>query len=104
MMIGVCYLFLTGSWQQMMINMGVTAPASGASVGIFYAVGVIFSVSALCILLYEFWMVVTGRVSDADLVMVKESEEQEELEQLQKELKEQERLEREGAVTPAKPS
>ena len=104
MMIGVCYLFLTGSWQQMMINMGVTAPASGASVGIFYAVGVIFSVSALCILLYEFWMVVTGRVSDADLVMVKESEEQEELEQLQKELKEQERLEREAAVTPAKPS
>jgi TRAP-type C4-dicarboxylate transport system permease small subunit len=107
LMIGVCYLFLTGSWEQMMINMGVTAPASGASVGIFYAVGVIFSVSALCILIYELWMVVSGRVSDADLVMVKESEEQEELEALQRELKEQERLEREGAAasaTPGKPN
>lgn len=107
LMIGVCYLFLTGSWEQMMINMGVTAPASGASVGIFYAVGVIFSVSALAILGYELFMVVSGRVSDADLVMVKESEEQEELEELQKQLKEQERLEREGAAasaTPGKPN
>ena len=58
----------------------------------------IFSVSALAILIYELWMVVSGRVSDADLVIVKDSEEQEEFEELQKQLKEQERLEHEAAA------
>ena len=38
------------------------------------------------ILLHDLYRVVTGRISDEELVMVKESEEQEEFEELQKEL------------------
>jgi TRAP-type transport system small permease protein len=66
--------------------------------GIFYGVGLIFSVSAGAILLYDLYRVVTGKVSDEDLVMVKESEEQEEFEELQKQLAEQERHERDAAA------
>jgi TRAP-type C4-dicarboxylate transport system permease small subunit len=85
------WLFLQGSWQQTVINLGVTAPASGLSMGWFYGVGLVFSVSAGLIVLYDLYRVLSGKVSDEELVMVKESEEQEELEELQKELAEQDR-------------
>jgi TRAP-type C4-dicarboxylate transport system permease small subunit len=98
LMLLATWLLLTGSWSQTLINLDVTAPASGLSMGIFYGVGLIFSVSAGAILLYDLYRVVTGKVSDEDLVMVKESEEQEEFEELQKQLAEQERHERDAAA------
>ena len=42
----------------------------------FYAVGVVFSVSAAVILLNDLFKLVTGRVDDADLIIVKESEDE----------------------------
>lgn len=103
LMLYATWLFLQGSWIQTQINLEVAAPASGAPVAIFYAVGVVFGVSAGIMILYDLYRLVTGKVSEHELVMVKESEEQEELEELQKELAEQDRLEKElaGAV-PAK--
>ncbi|HEX6014122.1 MAG TPA: TRAP transporter small permease [Geminicoccaceae bacterium] len=86
LMLYVTWLFLQGSWAQTMINLGVASPSAGISMGLFYGVGVVFSVSAGLILLHDLYRVVTGRMSEEELVMVKESEEQEELEQLQKEL------------------
>jgi TRAP-type C4-dicarboxylate transport system permease small subunit len=59
--------------------------------GIFYGVGIIFSASAILILLNDLYRVVTGKVKDEELVMVKENEEMEELEEMKKELEEQER-------------
>ena len=70
------WLLLTGSWRQTLINIDDRAPATGLSLGIFYAVGVIFGVSAGIILLYDLFRVVTGRATEADLVAVRESEEQ----------------------------
>ena len=52
-----------------------------------------FAVSAGPILLADLVRAVTGKLSDAELVMVKESEEQEELEALQRELKERDLIE-----------
>jgi len=98
LMLVVTWLLLQGSWDQTMINMCVVAPASGASVGIFYGVGVIFGVSTGLIILHDMWRLVTGKISDDELVMVKESEEAEELEELQKELAAQDRLERDAAL------
>ena len=69
------WLLLSGSWRQTIINIDDRAPATGLSVGIFYAVGVIFGVSAGVILLYDLFRVVTGQASEADMVAVKESEE-----------------------------
>ena len=98
LMLYATWLFLIGSWQQMMINWDVEAPASGLSTGIFYAAGVVFSVSTILVLLGDFYRAVTGQLSDADLVMVKESEEQEEFEALQRELEERDRHERDLAI------
>jgi TRAP-type transport system small permease protein len=100
LMLGVTLLLFKGSWDQTAINMGVVAPASGASVGIFYAVGVWFSISTGIIILHDMYRLVTGKVSDEELVMVTESEEEEELKELQKELEEQERVEHTGAGAP----
>ena len=47
-----------------------------------------FGVSTGLILLHDLYRTVTGRLSDAELIMVKESEEQEQLEELQRKLAE----------------
>jgi TRAP-type C4-dicarboxylate transport system permease small subunit len=93
LMLYATWLLLVGSWQQTMINWDVAAPASGLSTGWFYGVGIVFAVSTGLILLSDLYRALTGKLSDADLVMVKESEEQEELESLQRELAERDRVE-----------
>lgn len=74
-MLYITWLMLTGSWGQVAVNRETEAPVSGLSVGIFYFSGVLFAVSTLLILLHQFWLTVTGQLSDAELVMVPESEE-----------------------------
>jgi TRAP-type transport system small permease protein len=86
LMLYVTWLFLQGSWQQTMINLDVKSPATGLSMGLIYGVGIVFSVSAGLILLYELYQVLTGKLDEAELVTVKESEEQEELEELHPEI------------------
>jgi TRAP-type C4-dicarboxylate transport system permease small subunit len=84
-------LLFVGSWEQTIINWNVAAPASGLSTAIFYSVGIVFSISTAPILLYELYRAVSGKMSEDELVMVRESEELEELETLQHELAERER-------------
>ena len=102
LMLYATWLLLDGSWQQTVINLDVQAPVSGLSMGIVYFAGVVFSIGAGLILLYDLYRVLTGQVRDEDLVMVKESEEQEEFEELQKELAEQARHEQELAAATKK--
>ena len=80
LMLWATWLLLKGSWVQTQINLGSTAPASGLSLGIFYAVGIIYGVSVGGILLADLYRVLTGAVPDDELIMVRESEEVEELE------------------------
>jgi TRAP-type C4-dicarboxylate transport system permease small subunit len=86
LMLYITWLLLQGSFQQATINWDVQAPVTGAPVAIFYAAGVVFAISAGVLLLLELWRAVTGQLTEADLVMVKESEEAGELEELQAEL------------------
>jgi TRAP-type transport system small permease protein len=69
------WLLLSGSWRQTIINIEDRAPATGLSMAIFYAVGVVFGVSAAVILLYDLVRVLTGQASESDMVAFKESEE-----------------------------
>jgi TRAP-type transport system small permease protein len=69
------WLLLTGSWKQMLITASDRAPATQLSVGIFYATGVVFGVSAGVILLYDLWRVLTGVATEEEMVAVAESEE-----------------------------
>jgi len=80
------WLIFRGALDQTIINWDVQAPVTGASMAIFYGVGVVFAVSAAALLLRDIWRVFTGKITDSDLVMVKESEEAGELEALQAEL------------------
>ena len=92
LMLYIAYLLFLGSWQQAQINADVQAPVTGASVAIFYFSGVLFAASAALILLDDLFRMLTGRMSDDELVMVKESEEAAELEALQAELKREDEM------------
>jgi len=70
------WLLLTGSWKQTIIGWGDRAPATGLSVGLFYGVGLIFGVSAAVILIYDLVRVLSGAATEADLVSVRDNEEQ----------------------------
>lgn len=74
-MLGVTWLLLKGSYVQMMINADTVAPVTGASMAIFYASGVFFSIPVGLMLIADMWLTLTGRISEDQLVMVQESEE-----------------------------
>ncbi len=76
LMLMVCAMLFRGAWVQTQLNWRVTAPSSGASLAWFYSVGLVFSVSAAVILLNDAFKLLTGRVAEADLIIVKESEDQ----------------------------
>ena len=63
LMIGMMWLFLDGSWQQTVINLGNLAPASGISLGALYGVGILFSVIAILVLLGDLYCIVTGKLT-----------------------------------------
>ena len=90
LMLFITWLIFKGSLDQARINWDVEAPVTGLSMALFYGAGLVFSVSAAGLLLLEMWRAVTGQLSEEDLVMVKESEEQGELDALQQELKREE--------------
>ena len=73
-MLYVSWLLLKGSWAQMVINADTEAPVTGASVGIFYASGVLMGGSAIAILLRDLLRTLFVPLTDNELVMVQESE------------------------------
>ena len=91
-MIACVLLFMSGAYDQAIINIGVEAPASGLSSGFFYGVGLFFGVPALLILFYDLYMMVSGQLKDEELVRIRESEEEldeAKLEELQREMEEE---------------
>lgn len=82
LMLYATWILFAGSWEQMLINLDVHAPVTGIPVGVVYAAGVFFGASAIVLLVRELWRAVTGRMRDDELVMVRESEELEQVEEL----------------------
>lgn len=85
-------LFMSGSYDQTIINIGVEAPASGLSSGFFYGVGLFFCVPALLILGYDLYTMLSGKLEDDKLIQIRESEEELEagkLEELQREMEQE---------------
>ena len=76
LMLLCCWLLFRGALEQTKINWDVSAPSSGASMAWFYAVGVVFGVSAAAVLLNDLVKVLTGRLSVTELHLVKESEDE----------------------------
>jgi TRAP-type transport system small permease protein len=74
-------LFLQGSWKQTAIsyNVGAIAPVTGMSMTLFYGTGVLFSIGAILLTTFELYRLLAGRLSERELVTVKESLEEAEL-------------------------
>ena len=99
LMLYACWLLLTGSWAQALINREVAAPTTGASVAIFYASGVVFGVSAIAMLLHGLWRIVSGQLAEHELVQVHESEEQGDIDRITAELARRDAEEAAAAAT-----
>lgn len=78
------WLILTGSWQQTMLNVGVKAAATGLPKTLFYGTGIVFGFTAILILLYDLYSLLTGRTEDDQLIGVVESDEMLEHQELNK--------------------
>lgn len=74
LMLGCTVLLFQGSLAQVKINLDVEAPVTGAPMAVVYAAGIAFAVPAALLLLLQLWRTVSNRLTDADLVMVQESE------------------------------
>lgn len=74
LMLFATVLFLKGSWQQALINLDVKTPVTGVSMAVFYGVGVLFCVSVGLMLIGDLARALTGRLSDDELIGVRESE------------------------------
>jgi TRAP-type C4-dicarboxylate transport system permease small subunit len=85
-MLYITWLIFSGSWTQVQINARIWAPVTGASMGVFYAAGMVFAIASALVLSVSLWRLLTGQLSDRELIMVRESEEEVELEQINKEL------------------
>jgi TRAP-type C4-dicarboxylate transport system permease small subunit len=75
-MLYVSWLLLSGSYTQAQLNLDVTAPVSGIPVAVFYGSGIVFGVSALVLLGVTLLRLLSGRLSDEETVMVRESEDE----------------------------
>jgi TRAP-type C4-dicarboxylate transport system permease small subunit len=83
LMLYATWLVFSGALTQTRINWGVTAPVTGASMAFVYGTGVVFAAFAAPLLLRDLWRILTGRLSEDDLVMVKGTEENAEVDALQ---------------------
>ncbi|MEO5880825.1 MAG: TRAP transporter small permease [Caldimonas sp.] len=61
-MLLICWMLFRGALEQTKINWDVSAPSSSASMGIFYASGIVFSVSAAIVLCRDLVEVLRGPV------------------------------------------
>ncbi|WP_454757569.1 TRAP transporter small permease [Cupriavidus campinensis] len=82
LMLYIVVLLCKGSWDQAVINLDVTAPVTGAPMAIVYAAGIVFSVLAAVIIALDLWRLLSGRLTEDELVMVQESEEAVQMKQI----------------------
>ncbi len=82
LMLFIVGLLFKGSLEQTKINWDVTAPTTGWSMAIVSSAGLVFAVLAGLLLLVDLYKIVTGQLSEDELVMVQESEEAVQLKQV----------------------
>jgi TRAP-type C4-dicarboxylate transport system permease small subunit len=75
LMLFICWLLFQGTLDQVRINWDSTSAAMEVSMAIFYGCGMVFAVSGALILLNDFWRLLSGQLSDQELVGIRESEE-----------------------------
>ena len=74
LMLYVCWLIYQGAWEQVKINWDSTSAVMETSMGYFYASGLVFAVLAAPVLLLQLWSLLSGGMSETELVGLRESE------------------------------
>lgn len=75
LMLYISWLIFSGSLEQTRINWDVAAPVTGASVGIFYAAGIVFALACALLLLRGLWQAAAATATASEPARVQESEE-----------------------------
>nr|WP_315237170.1 TRAP transporter small permease [uncultured Albidiferax sp.] len=76
LMLFVCWLLFKGALDQVKINWDSTSAAMEVSMAWFYGCGMVFAVSGAVILLNHLWRLVRGQLTEAELIGIRESEEE----------------------------
>ena len=74
-MLCLCGMLFVGAIEQTKVNLDSTSPVMEVSMGWFYISGVVFAAFGALIIAFNFWKLVTGKLSEAELVGIQESEE-----------------------------
>lgn len=75
LMLYMLWLLFWGSVAQTRINWEVQAAVTGLSMAVVYSVGIVFAVCAALLLILDLVRLLSGRLSEAELVSIQESEE-----------------------------
>ena len=75
LMLYATWLIFSGALTQARINLSVEAPVTGASMAFVYATGVVFAVFAAVLLARDLWRLVSGKLTEEEMVMTKGTEE-----------------------------
>ena len=75
LMLYCLWLLFQGSLEQFKLNVDSDSPVMEASMGWFYACGMVFAVLGAPILLQDLYKLLSGQVDDAHLLLMQESEE-----------------------------
>lgn len=74
LMLFICWLIFKGSLDQTKINWTSSSAVMEASMGYFYASGVVFSLLAAPILVLNFFRLVMGQMDNSELIGIRESD------------------------------
>lgn len=75
LMLALCGVLFKGAWEQTKINFTSTSAAMEVSMAFFFSVGLMFSVLGGLIIARDLYRLLTGQMSEAELMAVRESEE-----------------------------
>ncbi|MFT3717532.1 TRAP transporter small permease [Pseudorhodoferax sp.] len=70
-----CAMMFRGTWVQHEINATTAAPVTGLSMIWVFGVSYLTSVAIAAMALHTLWRIATGRITDGELIAIKESEE-----------------------------
>jgi TRAP-type C4-dicarboxylate transport system permease small subunit len=75
LMLMCCVLFFWGTWLQHDVNATNLAPVTGMNMIWVYGIGYVTSVGIGFLIIHKLWRVATGKITDAELVEISDSEE-----------------------------
>jgi len=76
LMLFCCALLAKGAWQIVAMNLATKSPVMELSEGLFYGCGIFAAVFGAAVLIYKMLRLMTGQLQDAELIGVRESEEE----------------------------